>query len=346
MYRGIDRRRAAPTANGGRCPAHREVFRLPVGAMRSRGIARVAGIVLLAAFLTPAAKAQAVTGAAIAKELQRQIERDRTLREQQETAPDIRLQAPAAADPGRLPVTETPCFPVREIVLKTSQPDIDFAWAWPAADPEDDPASGRCLGSAGINLVMKRVQNAIVARGYVTTRVLAEAQDLRDGILTLSILPGRIRGIRFAEGTSSRANAWNAMPARPGDLLNLRDIEQGLENFKRVPTAEADIQILPGDDPGESDVLVTWKQDFPLRLTLSANDGGSKSTGKYLGSVTVSGDHLLALNDLFYASFNRNLGTHDSETVICGVRHEITIFAKLYPWLDSLATSPKAYPST
>jgi hypothetical protein len=37
--------------------------------MRSRGIARVAGIVLLAAFLTPAAKAQTVTGAAIAKAL-------------------------------------------------------------------------------------------------------------------------------------------------------------------------------------------------------------------------------------------------------------------------------------
>ena len=83
MYRGIDRRRAAPTANGGRCPAHREVFRLLVGAMRSRGIARVAGIVLLAAFLTPAAEAQTVTGAAIAQELQRQIERDRALREQQ-----------------------------------------------------------------------------------------------------------------------------------------------------------------------------------------------------------------------------------------------------------------------
>lgn len=155
---------------------------------------------------------------------------------------------------------------------------------------------------------MKRVQDAIVARGYVTTRVLAEAQDLRGGILTLTIIPGRIRSVRFTADSSPRANAGNAMPARPGDLLNLRDIEQGLENLKRVPTAEADIQIVPADEPGESDLVIAWKQAFPLRLTLSANDGGSRSTGKHLGSVTVSGDHLLALNDLFYASFNRDIG--------------------------------------
>src|SRR5690606_19826077 len=91
-------------------------------------------------------------------------------------------------------------------------------------------------------------------------------------------------------------------------LLNLRDLEQALENFKRLPSAEADLQIVPADAPGESDVVVTWKQAFPLRLTLSANDGGSKATGKYQGSVTLSGDHLLALNDLFYFSYGHDLG--------------------------------------
>jgi hemolysin activation/secretion protein len=310
MYRGIARRRAAPAANDGRCPAHREAPGLPVHAINWARQARALGVSLLAVFMAQGALAQTVTGAAIAQELQRQIERERALREQQESAPDVRLLPPVSTDLGRLPEGETPCFPIREIALKSPVPYFD--WAREAADPADDPATGRCLGSTGINLVMARVQNAIVARGYVTTRVLAEAQDLRDGILTLSILPGRIRDIRFAEGTSSRANAWNAMPAQPGDLLNLRDIEQGLENFKRVPTAEADIQILPADEPGESDLLITWKQAFPLRLTLNVNDGGAKTTGKYLGSVTVSGDHLLTLNDLFYASFNHDLGGGDS----------------------------------
>lgn len=174
-----------------------------------------------------------------AQELLRQQERERQLREQQERTPDVRLEAPAADAALRLPIDERPCFPIRRIELAGEAADR-FRWALKAADPSYDPATGGCLGTEGVNTVLKRVQNAIVARGFVTTRVLAAPQDLTGGVLTLTLLPGRIRAIRFVEGTDSRATVWNALPAQPGDLLNLRDIEQGLENFKHVPTAEAD----------------------------------------------------------------------------------------------------------
>lgn len=267
---------------------------------------------LLALLLTGAvaADAQVTQGGIAARELQRQQERERAQRRQLEQGVDARLPQSIVPDDGRIPADETPCFPIREIRLNDSE--MRFSWSLAAADAPDDPAIGRCLGSQGINIVMARIQNAIVARGYVTTRVLAEAQDLTTGTLTLTVIPGRIRSIRFSDDSDARANAWNAMPARPGDLLNLRDIEQALENMKRVPSAEADIQIVPAKGLGESDLVITWKQAFPLRLTLSANDGGSDSTGRYQGSATVSGDHLLTLNDLFYASFNHDLGGGDA----------------------------------
>lgn len=297
------------------------------------------------AFLAVANSAAAQVGTINALELQRQQERERALREQQETSPDVRLQPKPSVDAARLPEDESPCFPIREIAVKSET--HGFEWAEDAANIEGDPAVGRCLGTHGINLVMKRVQDAIVARGYVTTRVVAEAQDLTAGRLTLTVIPGRIRAIRFSADSDSRANAWNAMPAKPGDILNLRDIEQGLENFKRVPTAEADIQIVPADEPGESDLLITWKQAFPLRLTLNANDGGSKSTGKYLGSVTVSGDHLLTLNDLFYASFNRELGTHGSDDGRRGTRGHTLHYSLPYDyWLFGVTASENRYHQT
>jgi hemolysin activation/secretion protein len=39
-----------------------------------------------------------------------------------------------------------------------------------------------------------------------------------------------------------------------GNLLDLRDIEQGLENFQRLPTVEASMEILPGENPARA----TW----------------------------------------------------------------------------------------
>ena len=271
-------------------------------------------LLLMAAWMTGAWSAAQAAGPE--EELLRQQERERVLRDQLESRPDVRLQAaPVDEGAGRLPAKETPCFAINDIRL-IGEASEKFQWALRAANPEDDPAIGRCLGGGGINLTMKRMQNAIIEAGYVTTRVLAEAQDLNSGVLVLTLVPGRIREIRFEEGTSARANAWNAMPANPGDLLNLRDIEQALENFKRVPTAEADIKIAPARAadarPGESDVVIAWSQRFPARVSLSVDNSGSKSTGKYQGNVSLSLDNLLSLNDLFYASVNHDLGGGES----------------------------------
>jgi len=284
------------------------------GTRSSAQNAKRLALLLMAAWMTGAWSAAQAAGPE--EELLRQQERERVLRDQLESRPDVRLQAaPVGEGAERLPAKESPCFAINDVRL-IGEASEKFQWALRAANPKDDPAIGRCLGGGGINLTMKRMQNAIIEAGYVTTRVLAEAQDLNSGVLVLTLVPGRIREIRFEEGTSARANAWNAMPANPGDLLNLRDIEQALENFKRVPTAEVDIKIAPARAadarPGESDVVIAWSQRFPARVSLSVDNSGSKSTGKYQGNVSLSLDNLLSLNDLFYASVNHDLGGGES----------------------------------
>ncbi len=224
----------------------------------------------------------------------------------------MRLPQPAQnAASGEIPDNETPCFRINRIAFKDTDAQR-FAWALDTVMHADPSIIGRCLGVKGINAVMSRLQNAIVAKGYVTTRVLAEPQDLKSGQLTLTVMPGRVRQIRFAADADPRGSKWNALPMGEGDLLNLRDIEQGLENFKRVPTADADIKIEPADGadarPGESDLVISYRQAFPFRIAVSVDDSGSDATGKYQGSVTISYDNWWTLNDLFYASFNHDLG--------------------------------------
>jgi len=248
------------------------------------------------------------------QELLRQQERERVLRQQMEASPTVRLESPVK-DSGRLPANETPCTRIKLLSLQ-GEDQNKFLWALDAANSaannDADPAIGRCLGAQGIATLIGRIQNAILQRGFITTRVLAAPQDLQSGTLTLTLLPGRIRQIRFAEGSNSRATKWNAVPAQAGDLLNLRDIEQALENFKRVPSAEADIQITPSTaadaQANDSDVIIQWKQALPFRLNLSLDDAGSKATGKYQTGITLSYDHWWTLNDLFYVSFNQGRG--------------------------------------
>ena len=250
-------------------------------------------------------------------EQQRQQDRERALREQNERTVDQRPQAAPSAPVQRIPDAESPCFRIDRMLL-VGEHSESFQWAvadLSGADGNDSPI-GRCLGTAGVNVVLARAQQAAIARGYVTTRVLAAPQDLSTGTLTLSLVPGRIAAIRTTTDSSSTlfgssALLATAIPARPGDLLNLRDIEQGLENLKRAPTAEADIQIepstAPNAKPGDSDLVVKYVQSKKWRIALSLDDSGTEATGRYQSGATLSLDNPFGLNDLFYVSANHSI---------------------------------------
>ncbi|BEV14769.1 ShlB/FhaC/HecB family hemolysin secretion/activation protein [Herbaspirillum sp. DW155] len=264
--------------------------------------------------LTPLALGQTAVNP---EQLQR--ERERALRQQQEQRPDVNLGTPAAPAMAQdFPAQEQPCRTISSIRLEGDQAErFEFA-----LDSVTGPqgAIGRCLGSKGVNLVLARVESAIVARGYTTTRVLARAQDLSRGQLVLSVVPGRVRHIRFAPDADPRGTAFNALPVNAGDILNLRDIEQGLENFKRLPTVQADIKITPSEDAaaeaGDSDLVIEYQQAFPFRLTATLDDGGAQATGKYQAGLTLAYDNWWTLNDLFYVSMSRSLnhyGDHGSQ---------------------------------
>lgn len=248
------------------------------------------------------------TPGAAAHEQQSQIQRQQAL--QQELAPDatdVRLLNTAPRSIAISYPAESPCFTVEQLTLSGEQyfPDIDF-------QAYRDSTAGQCLGTANINLLMSTLQNHLIDAGLVTSRVLAPAQDLTSGQLILQLLPGIVRHKK----TDGKINLNTVLPATEGELLDLRDIEQGLENLQRLPTVTADIQIAPGANPGESDLIVNWQQTKPWRIAVSADDAGSDSTGKNQGQITLFGDNPLGLSDLFYVSLgsdvqsNNAFGTH------------------------------------
>lgn len=279
-------------------------------------IARWAALTLAA---LSCAAAQPSPKSSAEQEQRRALDRERATREYQEKTPDVQLQEKTRPEPATLPASESPCFRINQLSLDGGSFDRSFdaspfQWALKLADgpSNNDSPVGRCLGAVGIGVVIKRIHNAIIAGGYVTTRVLVEPQDLTSGKLRLTLIPGRIRDIRFSPNSNMYGSIFTAVPAKVGDLLNLRDVEQALENFKRVPTAEVDIQIeaakAAGAQPGQSDLVINYTQSMPLRLSVFADDSGSEATGKYQSGVTLSYDNWWTLNDLFYVALNTDLG--------------------------------------
>ena len=134
---------------------------------------------------------------------------------------------------------------------------------------------GRCLGIQAINRIRAELQNSVIKKGFITTRILIEPQDLNSGELVYSLIPGRISNVD-PDNSVSKLTLWSALPSSEGDLLNVRDLEQAMENMKRIPTVDTNIDIKPDDtensQPGDSQLIFEHKQAKPFRKTLSFDD--------------------------------------------------------------------------
>jgi hemolysin activation/secretion protein len=251
-------------------------------------------------------------------ELKRQQQRDDAARQRQLPEVDVRLQAETMKDKvsdtsKKLITDEVPCFTIKKIELTGADANT-FQWLYPSLsgqDGHDDPV-GKCLGVSSVNVLLDRLQHKLLEAGLSTTRALAAPQDISSGVLAISIIAGRIREIRYKTELNTRTPSLVTLPLRQGRMLELSDLEQALENLKRIPTAEAEINIEPGKIPGESDLVISYARKSPFRGSLSIDDSGSKATGKLLGALSLSYDNPLALNDLLNINLNRSIGGKSS----------------------------------
>lgn len=158
--------------------------------------------------------------------------------------------------------------------------------------------SGRCLAVEDLERLLGELTKAYIDMGYVTTRAYLPAQDLRTGTLLVRVVEGTIE--RFEVDSPRAAAQWppGAFPARPGDLLNLRELEQGIDNINRLGSNGAQLDLQPGSAPGQSVVVVRNRPQFPVRLFLTYDNLGTRATGKNALSATLSFDSLLGLNEL------------------------------------------------
>ncbi|AXK65719.1 ShlB/FhaC/HecB family hemolysin secretion/activation protein [Burkholderia sp. IDO3] len=264
--------------------------------------------------LTPADQAAAARANA-EQDRQAQQQRDAQQRDAAVRAPSVRSEVPKVETYPAIP-SEQPCFRIDRFALDVPDSLPDAAKAQGAsALPIDRFAfarewlghyAGQCVGKQGVDTIVKGLSREILVRGYITTRVLLPEQDLATGTLKLALVPGTIRHVRFAD-EKLRGTWKTAFPTRDGDLLNLRDLEQGLEQMKRVTSQDVSMQIVPADVPGESDVVLDVKRGKPWTVVASIDNSGTRATGRLQGNLSIGIDNPLGLNDVFNVGVSQDL---------------------------------------
>ncbi|MFC5475792.1 ShlB/FhaC/HecB family hemolysin secretion/activation protein [Paraherbaspirillum soli] len=284
---------------------------------------------LAAAFSQPAvAQTARVEQDPAQRLLQEQRERDRQ-RELEQTPPAITVTQlplptlPADADIDTLADAE-PTFKIDRIELVGNS-------VLPADQVQaiTRPFLGKRLGSNRINLLLHRLTEVFVARGLITTRAYLGQQNLSSGSLTVTIIPGRIEAIQLngktlaatpaapAAASELQSGGWLtdqgvllAMPTAAGDVLNLTDLEQGVEQINRLRRNRAEMQIMPGATPGGSIIGLSNPPGDRFWFSAGFDNYGSSQTGLTRTSLGIEADNLLGLQEMVSLNYSGSLDTN------------------------------------
>ena len=219
---------------------------------------------------------------------------NRLLEEQQRRLQELQ-DLPGKAQKPQAPATpaDTRCFPIKDIELKGAD-------SLPASDRERllKPYIGQCLGVTQLNELLKAITDYYLGKGRVTSRAYLPQQDLSSGHLQVLVVEGKLEALRSAEGsTVTERELAMAFPGKVGEALNLREIEQLVDQLNRLPSKQAQMELTPGKQIGGSDVVVKNTAQKPWRASLSRNNDGQKSTGEQQWGAGLEWDSPLGLGD-------------------------------------------------
>lgn len=228
----------------------------------------------------------------------RLLEEQRRRLEELKDLPGRQAEPAAPATPG-----EQRCFDIQRIELQGAD-------SLSKAERQKlvKPWVGQCLGVAQLNDLLKAITNHYLNKGLVTTRAYLPQQDLSKGVLQVLVVEGRLESLQGeGDGQPSARELAMTFPGQPGRILNLREIEQMVDQFGRLPSRRVQTRLTPGQSVGGSHVLVNDTRQKPWRASLSRSNDGQRSTGEQQWNAGLEWDSPLGLADQL-----RLRGSHDA----------------------------------
>ncbi|WP_337058656.1 ShlB/FhaC/HecB family hemolysin secretion/activation protein [Pseudomonas sp. USHLN015] len=153
-------------------------------------------------------------------------------------------------------------------------------------------STDRELSLAELHALADRITRHFRDHGYLLARAYLPAQDIKDGLLTIAVLEGRLGKIDVDNRSLlSDATAQRQLDdLHPGDAVQAASLERSLLLLNELPGAEVHSTLKPGASVGLTDLDVSLGAGPRLAGSLEADNFDNR----YTGSERLGGN--LAIN--------------------------------------------------
>lgn len=229
------------------------------------------------------------------------------------------LEAPQPAPPLRLP---PPPAPTTEGDRLGAAPRVfvrEFRFVGSTVFRDDElarvaePWSNRELTPADLQAARDALTLHYVNRGYVTSGAVIPDQAVRDGVLEIRLVEGRLAEIEVSGQRRFRSRYFRDRLALAGRApVNVRSIERRLRIFQQDPRIErVEAELVPALRQGEALLQFDVTEASPYRLALELDNHEAPSIGSRRGHVFAAHENLTGRGDALRLEYGLTSGLDD-----------------------------------
>ncbi|MGZ5800113.1 MAG: ShlB/FhaC/HecB family hemolysin secretion/activation protein, partial [Burkholderiaceae bacterium] len=223
------------------------------------------------------------------------------LRERDQTDPSLQRppkEAPPISVPSERPAAPTPdgtkvpvnTFHITGATTFTADELSNLLNQW----------KGRELTLEDLQAATERITRYYREQGYLVARAYLPEQTIRNGIVEIAVLEGRIGQVilKNSSGISDyQAQAWTDK-INPGTIIHEPELERTLILLNDTPgISAANAALQPGASVGLSDLVVSLQPGPFISGEIDASNYGNRYTGAYLAGGTLNLNSPLHIGD-------------------------------------------------
>ena len=167
------------------------------------------------------------------------------------------------------------------------------------------PFLGYCITPELASQVLAAATNFYLTRGFITSRAYLPNQNLKQGVLDVVIAEGQVADVVVK--SEKPLNVGTAFVKDPDLGLNIRDLEQAVDQMNAVPGNNVVMAVSPGSQEQTSQVVFTNTGKPALKGRVSLDNTGVEATGIQGVSLALQTGDLLSLNDVWAVNVRRSI---------------------------------------
>ena len=156
------------------------------------------------------------------------------------------------------------------------------------------------------------LSNYYIENGYITTIVTVKKGNVKLGLLVFEVKEGKLNEIKIKNEKEltlkKKLKLFTAFPNRKDELLNIHDIDQGIENMN-IGGWNNVMEVIPIEEYGYSDIIIEENYSWS-GISIGVDNSSYKDNGREKLNISLEKDNLLGINDKLSFNFIERLTYH------------------------------------